>query len=79
MLTEYFEAAMAKAVYDQMADGRWWGEIPGLTGLWAVGRTPAEAAEELRSALEDWVALGLAENQPLPVLDGIDLNAKDVA
>jgi predicted RNase H-like HicB family nuclease len=79
MLTEYLEAAMRRAAYEQMPDGSWWGSIPGFKGLWADGPSQDSCSTELRSALEDWVLFSLNRQLAVPVLDGIDLAVTDVA
>src|SRR5689334_24741868 len=49
---EYMNAAMAKARYELMEDGRFFATIPKFDGLWVAGRTKDEAAKELYDALE---------------------------
>jgi len=44
---EYMNAAMGKAKYEQMEDGRFFATIPKFDGLWAVGRTWDDATKEL--------------------------------
>lgn len=79
MLTEYLDAAMRRAIYDQMEDGSWFGEIPGFPGLWASAPTHDACARELRSTLEDWILLRVHFHDPLPEIDGINLVADGVA
>jgi predicted RNase H-like HicB family nuclease len=74
MLTDYISAAMRRATYKQLEGGEgFFGEIPGLDGVWANGDTLEETREDLRQALEGWIVLGLRLGHALPVLDGIDL------
>lgn len=75
MLTDYIDAAMRRAEYEDLRDEGWYGHVPELTGLWASGETRAEAERELRNALEDWILFGLLNGYPMPPLDGIDLLA----
>lgn len=35
MLTEYIHAAMRRATYEILSDGTFYGEIPGLQGVYA--------------------------------------------
>jgi predicted RNase H-like HicB family nuclease len=81
MLTEYIRAAMSRAEYEDLDDEGWFGHItsPGFQGVWASGRSPEDARNELQSVLEDWILIRLHRGQPLPIVDGIDLNVKDVA
>jgi predicted RNase H-like HicB family nuclease len=76
MLTEYIARAMGHAHYEIMENGRYWGEIPGLQGLWADGETLEQCREALREALESWLIVGFRHGHHIPVMDGIDLNAK---
>ena len=39
MLTRYIEAAMAKAKYEILDDGTYFGEIPGFRGVWSNARS----------------------------------------
>jgi len=59
MLIEYVEKAMHKAHYELMENGRFWGEIPPLKGVWAEGATLEECRDTLREVLEDWLLVGL--------------------
>ncbi|MGH2458151.1 MAG: type II toxin-antitoxin system HicB family antitoxin [Chloroflexota bacterium] len=74
MLTEYIGTAMRHAEYERLDDGTWYGHIPPLQGVWADATTRAACEEELRSVLEEWVALGFHLQHTLPVVDGIDIN-----
>lgn len=76
MLTEYIERAMSKAKYKKLGDGTYCGTIRPCVGVIAFGSTPGECQEELRSSLEDWLMAKLRHGQPLPVIDGIDLNVQ---
>jgi predicted RNase H-like HicB family nuclease len=73
VLTDYLNAAMRRAEYQDLGDEGWYGHIPGLQGLWANAPTRPEAEQELRSALEEWVVFGLVNGYTFPPLDGIDL------
>lgn len=75
MLATYLDKAMEQAVYEIIEeDSTYWGEIPGLQGVWANGATLEQCRRELREALSDWLALRLRMNLPIPVVAGIDLN-----
>jgi predicted RNase H-like HicB family nuclease len=60
MLLEYIRAAMRLAHYKLLEDGTYFGEIPGFAGVWANEPSLEECREELQSALEDWILLGLS-------------------
>jgi predicted RNase H-like HicB family nuclease len=74
MLTDYIKAAMRQAHYKILpGDGSYFGEISGITGVWANARTLEECRDELEDVLEEWIALSLAQNLPIPIIDGVDL------
>lgn len=77
VLSDYFEAAMAEAVYEDLGDGSVAGEIPTCVGAVAFAASRAECDTELRSVLEGWVLLGLQLGHRLPVLGGIAFNASE--
>jgi len=75
MLAEYIDKAMEQAVYEIVEDERtYWGEIPGLQGVWARHAALEGCRRDLREALSDWIALRLRLGLPIPVVAGIDLN-----
>jgi predicted RNase H-like HicB family nuclease len=74
MLRRYLDAAMHRARYEILPDnGSYYGEIPGLDGVWANAVTLETCREELASALEDWVVAGLRLGHDLPGIDGTAL------
>lgn len=79
MLTEYIRAALRQAVYDKLEDDSFYGEIPGVQGVYASAASLEECREELRLALEDWLLFSLANGFPIPMLDGVELKTTRVA
>lgn len=76
MLTAYIRAAMNRATYELLGNGEgYYGEIPGLQGVWANENTLEACRNELQSALEDWILFRLRQGLSVPALDGIDLTA----
>jgi predicted RNase H-like HicB family nuclease len=73
VLTDYVEQASSQAVYDKLVDGTFSGRIPQCKGVVAFGATLQECQDELRSALEERILVGLKLGHPLPVIGGIDL------
>ena len=61
MLSEYIGKKLKLARYKILKDGSYFGEIPGLRGVWANAKNLEDCREELRSALEDWVLFKLKE------------------
>ncbi len=74
MLIDYLQQALRHAKYELMENGRFYGHIPELPGTWGEGATLEQCRDELLSVLEDWLMVALRFGDPLPVLDGIDLN-----
>ncbi|MDL1911881.1 type II toxin-antitoxin system HicB family antitoxin [Chloroflexi bacterium CFX6] len=73
MLITYIQNAMRLAKYEILEDGQYYGEIPGFDGVWAQAENLEACREELQSALEDWLILGLRMGHKLPVVAGIQL------
>ena len=73
MLTEYIRAAMHRASYEILSDGTFYGEIPGLQGVYANADTLEACREELQEVLEGWIVLGLRLGHPLPEVGGVRL------
>jgi predicted RNase H-like HicB family nuclease len=79
ILTGYIRAAMKRATYEIVEDdSSYWGEIPGVEGVWANEKTLEECREELQSVLESWILVSLVNDFPIPSLDGIELTAVKV-
>lgn len=75
MLATYIDSAMEQAVYEIIEDdGTFYGEIPGLQGVWGRHRTLEGCRRELREALSDWLGLRLRLGLHIPVVAGCDLN-----
>ena len=60
MLTAYIQAAMRRATYKLLKDGAYFGEIPGLQGVWATEKTLEECRRVLQEVLEEWHLLDAA-------------------
>lgn len=73
MLTEYLQAAMRLAEYEDLGDEGWFGHIPGFDGVWANADSVEDVRRELRSVLEGWILLGLRLGHELPTVDGLRL------
>jgi len=73
MLLDYIQNAMRLARYEILEGGQYYGEIPGFEGVWAQADNLEACREELQSALEDWLVLGLRMGHKLPVVAGIRL------
>ena len=77
MLTNYIQAAMRKAHYEILPNEEgYFGKIPGLQGVWANAATLEACRAELQEVLEEWIIVGLRMGDPIPAIDGIELNIK---
>jgi len=77
MITAYIKEAMTRARYKILEDDTFFGEVPGLQGVWANADTLEECRQELQEVLEDWLILKLRDNDnDIPVLGGISLAAE---
>ena len=74
MITDYIAAALELAVYELLEDGTFYGEVKELPGVWADSKTLEGCRKTLKEVIEDWLVLMLKAGDPVPVLDGIDLN-----
>lgn len=80
MLTKYLQAAMRQAKYEILSDdSSFYGEIPGLEGVYANADTLEDCRKELEEVLEEWILFRVSRNLPLPIIDGIELVIKEVA
>jgi len=79
MLNEYIEKALERAEYKRLDDQTWFADIPGFTGVWANAPTVEICRRELVEVLEEWVLLKLRDNDPIPVIDGIEMKIGEVA
>ena len=79
MLMEYLQAAMRKARYE-LLDGSegFYAEIPGFQGLLAQADTLEGCREELAGTLEDWLLFRISRQLPIPAIEGLSLEIKDV-
>ena len=76
ILTDYIDEAMYRAVYEKMEDGTYCGTIPPCVGVIAFGHTKRECSDELQATLEDWLLMGLKLGDPIPPINGVDLNVE---
>ena len=74
VITEYIDAAMREAQYEDLGDGEGFaGVIPELEGLIGHASNLEECKEDLREALEGWLLVSFRLNLPIPVKNGLDL------
>ncbi|MCS6903579.1 MAG: type II toxin-antitoxin system HicB family antitoxin [Candidatus Bipolaricaulota bacterium] len=75
MLSEYIEAALARARYEIIDNDEepYYGEIPQCRGVWATGKTLEECRRNLIEVLEGWIVLRLKQGLPIPSLGKISI------
>jgi predicted RNase H-like HicB family nuclease len=66
MLTRYIHEAMKRARYKTLENGDYFGQIPGLAGVWANARTLGKCRTEFQEVLEEWLVLKIRDNDPIP-------------
>ena len=73
MITEYIQAALRRANYEQ-EEGTFYAEVPDMPGVLACGTTLETCRQQLIEVIEGWLLVGIRHGDVLPVLDGINLN-----
>jgi predicted RNase H-like HicB family nuclease len=68
MLTHFLRLKLARAKYKLLGDGTYYGEVPGIRGVWANARTLEACREELRDVLEEWALLRVRNRKDIPGL-----------
>jgi len=76
MLTDYICQKLAKARYKVLKGGIYFGEIPGLQGVWASEKTLEKCRATLQEVLEEWLILKLQDGDKIPDFPSIKLNLK---
>ena len=68
MIQTYIQTAMKRAHYEiiDQPEDPYYGEIPGLQGVLAVGPTLEECRANLEDALDGWLVLGLQLGHGIP-------------
>lgn len=69
MLTDYIAKQLKKARYELIEDGTYFGEIPGLRGVWANAKRLEDCRGELQSVLESWLLLKIQDGDSIPGLE----------
>jgi len=67
MIHEYIETALRHAHYEIIKDEQpYYGEVPGLQGVWATGKSLEECRQNLTEVVDGWVLVRLARGLPIP-------------
>jgi predicted RNase H-like HicB family nuclease len=79
MLRDYMRAAMHRARYEILPDeGTFYGEIPGVDGVYSEGDTLEACRDELEEVLEEWIFVRISRSLPVPELDDLELRVRQV-
>ncbi len=79
MFTAYVNAALKKAHYEILPNGEgYFGKIKDLQGVWANADSLEACREEMKEVIEEWILLGIKMGHTIPIINGIDLNVKEV-
>ena len=78
-LSSYLEAAMDSARYKLLNDKTYFGEIPGLKGVWANGKSLEKCRATLQEVLDDWIVLKLRDGDIVPAIHGKKLSVPALA
>ena len=57
---------LKSACYKILKDGTYFGEIPGLRGVWADAKNLEDCRQELKEVLEDWFLLKVSSKEKIP-------------
>ena len=68
MISEYIEKQLKKARYKILDDGTYFGEIPGIRGVWASAKNLEKCRNELREVLEGWMLVKVRAGENIPGL-----------
>lgn len=79
MLIDYIKVSLKKAEYKKLEDGSWYSDIPDFAGVWANGNSVEECRDELQEVLEEWLILKIRDNDPIPIVNGLDLKITEKA
>ena len=74
IITEYGDAAMREAEYEELEDDEGFtGTIPELDGVIGYAKSLESCRLDLREALEGWIMVSFQHRFPVPPKYGIDL------
>lgn len=70
MIMEYIQEAFRRAKYEIIDDDDepFYGEVPGLKGVWAQGKTLEECRENLADVIDGWILVRLRKGLVIPNL-----------
>ena len=78
LLTTYISRALDRATFEQLDDGTFVAEVPGLQGVLANAPTRDACREELAAVVEGWVLFRIANGLDVPEIDGVTVSVGTV-
>lgn len=63
MLTAFIAKKLQHARYKLLKDGSYFGEVAGMSGVWANANTLEDCRKELQEVLEDWLVLKIRSHE----------------
>ncbi|MFN2132176.1 MAG: type II toxin-antitoxin system HicB family antitoxin [Anaerolineae bacterium] len=63
-MTEYVYHAMARARYQVLEDGSYYGDVFLCPGIWATGGSVEECRDALQEALAEWLVSAYEDREP---------------
>ncbi len=66
MFSEFIAKKLKGARYKLLKDKSYFGEIPGLKGVWANAKNLEDCRAELQEVLEDWFVLQMRQGGNIP-------------
>lgn len=73
MIQRHIHAVLRRAHYEIIEDADpFYGEVPGLVGVWAAAATLEDCRDRLESAVEDRLVFSLVNGFEVPPLDGME-------
>ncbi len=74
MIQRYISKALEKAHYELIDDEEpFYGEVPGLQGVWATGKSLESCRESLVEVIEGWILIRLSRGLPIPEIEGVKI------
>ena len=67
MSIQYIQAALENAKYEIIDDDKpYYGEVPGLDGVWSSGNALEKCRQNLEEIIDEWVTIRLTKGLPTP-------------
>jgi len=66
MLSDFIEKKLKSARYKLLKDRTYFGEIPGIKGVWANAKNLEDCRKELKEVLEGWLILKIRDREEVP-------------